>query len=290
MLLLSDRVSASPEALSASPLLSFGRRPTFSQPEKVSVNRLPRLSHSITMAPCKSIAEKKAQHAPNVKKSNDRVIKRPARGFHRFRDGMLNMAPKSGGEKELVKSNQESCLLRLPTEIRSRIWIYAIGGRTIRQSFGVVRDRVFVPEPSERTNTFALMRACRQIYAKTDILPMTTNVFQLTNCSTLWIAAKSFRKYQLRQIIGVRVEVNDLRFQRCYAVYLKQLFEVNKLSIFPNLRSVHFCVYGSKARVYTSLSDCSAFLHEHFGDQMRAAGYDMVVEKMDIDIRNHARW
>ncbi|KAH3914439.1 hypothetical protein HBI56_093970 [Parastagonospora nodorum] len=289
MLSLSDRASANPKALSASPLLSFGLRPTFSQPEKVSVNRLPRLSHSITMAPCKSIAEDKAQHADNVKKSNDRVIKRPAWGSHRFRGGMLNITPKRGTEKELVKSDQESCLLRLPTEIQNRIWIYAIGGRTIRQSSGVVQDRVFVPEPSERTNTFALMRACRQIYAETALLPTTTNVFQLTNCSTFWIAPKSFRKYQLRQIIEVRVEVNDLHFQRCYEVYLKQLFEVNKLSIFPNLRSVHFCVHGSKARVYTSLSVCSAFLHEHFGDQMRAAGYDMVVEKMDIDIRNHTR-
>ncbi|EAT87989.2 hypothetical protein SNOG_04229 [Parastagonospora nodorum SN15] len=213
------------------------------------------------MAPCKSIAEDKAQHADNVKKSNDRVIKRPAWGSHRFRGGMLNITPKRGTEKEL----------------------------TIRQSSGVVQDRVFVPEPSERTNTFALMRACRQIYAETALLPTTTNVFQLTNCSTFWIAPKSFRKYQLRQIIEVRVEVNDLHFQRCYEVYLKQLFEVNKLSIFPNLRSVHFCVHGSKARVYTSLSVCSAFLHEHFGDQMRAAGYDMVVEKMDIDIRNHTR-
>jgi len=29
-----------------------------------------------------------------------RVVKRPARGFHRFRNGILNVTPK-GGEKEL---------------------------------------------------------------------------------------------------------------------------------------------------------------------------------------------
>jgi hypothetical protein len=52
------------------------------------------------MAPCKPTADKKPRALPTVKKSNDRVIKRPARGFHRFRDGTLNMTPK-GGEKEL---------------------------------------------------------------------------------------------------------------------------------------------------------------------------------------------
>jgi hypothetical protein len=52
------------------------------------------------MAPRKAVAEKKTRDASTIKKSGDRVIKRPARGFHRFRDGMLNVSPK-GSEKEL---------------------------------------------------------------------------------------------------------------------------------------------------------------------------------------------
>jgi hypothetical protein len=45
---------------------------------------------------------KKATPAPKevAKKDDDRVVKRPARGFHRFRSGILNVTPK-GGEKEL---------------------------------------------------------------------------------------------------------------------------------------------------------------------------------------------
>jgi hypothetical protein len=34
------------------------------------------------------------------KTSNGAVVKRPARGFHRFRNGILNVTPK-GGEMEL---------------------------------------------------------------------------------------------------------------------------------------------------------------------------------------------
>jgi hypothetical protein len=37
---------------------------------------------------------------PTTKNSEDRVVKRPARGFHRFRNGILNVTPK-GDEKEL---------------------------------------------------------------------------------------------------------------------------------------------------------------------------------------------
>ena len=128
---------------------------------------------------------------------------------------------------------------------------------------------------------------CRQIYAETALHPITTNVFQVSDCSELRKATKAFRKYQLAQITGVRVEVDDLNFQSRYNLFLKLQFEVDKLSVFPNLRSVHFCVYGSKYRDYTSQSHCFAILHEKFGDEMRAAGYAMVVEKMDIDIYNH---
>ncbi|CAN9321678.1 unnamed protein product [Alternaria sp. RS040] len=55
------------------------------------------------MAPRKTTAGDKipkAKKASTVKKSEDKVIKRPARGYHKFRNGLLNVAPK-GDEKEL---------------------------------------------------------------------------------------------------------------------------------------------------------------------------------------------
>jgi hypothetical protein len=50
------------------------------------------------MAPRKTAAA--ARKAPAVKNSEDKVVKRPARGFHKFRNGMLNVTPK-GAEKQL---------------------------------------------------------------------------------------------------------------------------------------------------------------------------------------------
>jgi hypothetical protein len=51
------------------------------------------------MAPVKKDKVAAIRKKASVKKSEDRV-KRPARGFHRFRSGILNVTPK-GGEKEL---------------------------------------------------------------------------------------------------------------------------------------------------------------------------------------------
>lgn len=54
-----------------------------------------------TMAPTNKKATPTPKKTKNVKKSsNDRIVKRPARGFHRFQNGMLNVKPK-GAEKEL---------------------------------------------------------------------------------------------------------------------------------------------------------------------------------------------
>jgi hypothetical protein len=50
------------------------------------------------MAPIKRKTTVPKKHA--IKRGEARVVKRPARGFHRFRSGILNVTPK-GNEKEL---------------------------------------------------------------------------------------------------------------------------------------------------------------------------------------------
>ncbi|KAI4916532.1 hypothetical protein J4E85_010187 [Alternaria conjuncta] len=47
------------------------------------------------MAPRKTAAGDKAPKAPVTKKSANKVIKRPARGYHKFRNGLLNVTPKA---------------------------------------------------------------------------------------------------------------------------------------------------------------------------------------------------
>ena len=62
-----------------------------------------KLKSSVAMALRKTTAGDKipkAKKASTIKKSEDKVIKRPARGYHKFRNDLLNVAPK-GDEKEL---------------------------------------------------------------------------------------------------------------------------------------------------------------------------------------------
>jgi len=56
------------------------------------------------MAPVKKNKAPAKANNTTVKQGKDRVVKRPARGFHRFRSGILNVTPK-GGEKELQVSS-----------------------------------------------------------------------------------------------------------------------------------------------------------------------------------------
>ena len=70
-----------------------------------SENTLPHQSIAAhtTMAPRKLAVDDEASNkkiASAVKKNNDKVVKRPVRGYHKFRNGLLNVMPK-GGEKEM---------------------------------------------------------------------------------------------------------------------------------------------------------------------------------------------
>ncbi|KAJ4343307.1 hypothetical protein N0V87_000529 [Didymella glomerata] len=77
------------------------------------------------MAPRKPAATAKLPKKHKASESN-KVTKRPARGYHKYKNGLLNVTPK-GGERELVESNSKSPLLSLPAEIRNRIWEYTLG-------------------------------------------------------------------------------------------------------------------------------------------------------------------
>ncbi|KAF7446426.1 hypothetical protein Ptr902_09458 [Pyrenophora tritici-repentis] len=112
--------------------------------------------------------------AANKAGSKDKVVKRPARGYHKFKNGLFNVTPKRS-EKELVKVNQQSPLLRLPPEIRNRIWEFALGGMVYRvKNPDSDRHRKLAPSPKQPAG-ISLLRVCRQIYAEAAMLPSLLN-------------------------------------------------------------------------------------------------------------------
>ncbi|KAF2622693.1 hypothetical protein BU25DRAFT_204315 [Macroventuria anomochaeta] len=62
----------------------------------------------------------------SITKDSNKVVKRPARCYHKYKNRLLNATPKRK-EIDLIKSNQTLPLLRLPLEICNRIWQYTLG-------------------------------------------------------------------------------------------------------------------------------------------------------------------
>ncbi|KAI4916534.1 hypothetical protein J4E85_010189 [Alternaria conjuncta] len=100
--------------------------------------------------------------------------RRGKRGYHKSKDGLLNVKS-IGSEIAIVQRNaEESPLLRLPAEIRAMIWKLAIGNPIIRPAWGGPIKPLKYRSPFEERasefpaprHRFALLRVCRQIYSE----------------------------------------------------------------------------------------------------------------------------
>jgi hypothetical protein len=110
-----------------------------------------------------------------------------------------------------AKSNQGSPLLRLPPEIRNKIWEYTLG----HNIFKPVRVRVsiqkfkskWISRPDEPQIGLALLATCRQIYSEAAFMPFNLNTFAadtFSRESNFVKAFKAFKVHQRRQITSIR--------------------------------------------------------------------------------------
>ncbi|KAH9873836.1 hypothetical protein IAQ61_004463 [Plenodomus lingam] len=170
----------------------------------------------------------------------NKVIKRPARGYHKFRNGILNVKPK-GGEKAITKTNQSSPLLRLPAEIRNKIWALSLGGQVMRLLGSVPNGsrRVIALSSTERSGV-ALLRVCRQIYAEAAGMPLSLNTFSYYQHPAVSLF-KYFKPHQRKQITSVRADLDGITFETSGGLDLdwtRRLFE-----FLPALKTYRLCVF-----------------------------------------------
>ncbi|KAF1360511.1 hypothetical protein EJ07DRAFT_177226 [Lizonia empirigonia] len=167
------------------------------------------------MAPRKASTPAKPAKKSNTKDSN-KVAKRPARGYHKYKNGQLNVTPK-GSEIDLVKENQNSPLLCLPPEIRNRIWDYTLGHNTFRARPGCYRSRR-IPRltlaPDEPGINVAILRSCRQIYSETALMPVQLNTLAFSVIGDIVSVARRLKLHQRKQITTIRFEVSDFNWER----------------------------------------------------------------------------
>lgn len=109
-----------------------------------------------------------------------------------------------------VQGNQQAPLLRLPPEIRDRIWRYALGGKTF-VGVGLWESTYrFGPSKADPENGAALLRTCRQIYSETALhLPRLGN-FVYATFSALKRSARKLKRYQHNQVIQLCLSCPDV--------------------------------------------------------------------------------
>ncbi|KAJ4372398.1 hypothetical protein N0V83_004172 [Neocucurbitaria cava] len=210
------------------------------------------------MAPRTRAFDKTADEAKDVstfKTSVDKVVKRPRRGYHKFRNGLLNVTPK-GDEKELTESNRLSPLLRLPAEIRNEIWKYALGGKVYRGVFDDSKapsTKLSLPR-TEPANTAALLRTCRQIYAETALMLCSLNKFSFDFTADVCVGVRKLKSIQRRQIMSVQLELlcpagDPARLCKMLGarhMYMPSKSFVNRL---PCLKKICVSVFGAEVGV-----------------------------------------
>ncbi|KAL6704740.1 hypothetical protein ACN47E_007661 [Coniothyrium glycines] len=200
-----------------------------------------------------------AERARRAKKRNtkrdtvQKVIKRPARGYHKFRNGLLNVTPK-GGEKELVKANRSSPLLRLPAEIRNKIWNYTLDDIFYRIAWTSHGDEPMAHRSvADGPHGLSLLRACRQIYAEAAAIPFTSITFAFDDVTAMKAYLKTLGLTHRKRIAKLQVdsvvtlpsmplEMEPIYLSRVLRLFLQQL---------PALKHFQMVTYPCNEKVAT---------------------------------------
>ncbi|OCL10800.1 hypothetical protein AOQ84DRAFT_336894 [Glonium stellatum] len=112
------------------------------------------------------------------------------------------------------RNAQESPLLKLPGELRNKIWNYVLGDRTLHIEHTAANDLTAEGErPRDLTNrglSLCCLRVCRQIYTEARHLPYSSNTFAFRNTSTYQFFTPSLLPKQRRLITKLNLLVTDV--------------------------------------------------------------------------------
>ncbi|KAF1840524.1 uncharacterized protein K460DRAFT_411107 [Cucurbitaria berberidis CBS 394.84] len=239
------------------------------------------------MAPHRPVADERARRAKKVAttstttKRADKVVKRPARGYHKFRNGMLNVTPK-GGEKELVKNNQMSPLLSLPPEIRNNIWKQVLGGKVFRAGhIGAHGRSKLSVSPTEPANTMALLQTCRQIYAEAAQMPLLLSIFSFSRMRHVsYYLKKTLKPHQRKLITSIQFEVETTKERDLQ--YASELGLYRSLpSLLPNLEKICVCVFAAATSDDDVVQETERLVRQYFAHSIQGTSAEWNVEQTE---------
>lgn len=136
-----------------------------------------------------------------------------------------------------VNKNQQSPLLRLPPEIRNKIWTIALGDMIfIPNRDWFARPYLWVAANPPRNHRLALLRTCRQVFCETALIPYKINTFIVPR----YIKLRSFLR---RMKTAHRRAVSTLQVEHSMS-YGNPLTHVPLLSLLTGLERLKVVVTG----------------------------------------------
>ncbi|KAH6638235.1 hypothetical protein C7974DRAFT_451532 [Boeremia exigua] len=229
---------------------------------------------------------KPATPAKVAKKSlaspNNRIVKRPARGYHKYKNGLLNVTPK-GGEMNIVKNNQDTPLLRLPPEIRNRIWEHTLGRSSFRAQVskqGRKNVATMVSLSDEPGVGVALLRSCRQIYSEAAMMPICLNTFVIRDYWRNMKAFRLFSAHQFKRITMIRLELQ-------FPIFYLDALEIQPL--FPAMNDIEIVIHSANSVTNSvtnsvSFEDAAAAIRVYYQPFMESGAITMTIKRLDQSI------
>jgi hypothetical protein len=141
--------------------------------------------------------------------------------------------------------------LRLPPELRHRIWELVLGGQTLLWLRADDKDNIhgverMVPRASDRALGLDLLRTCRQIYSETALLPYKLNTFSFNSYMDVNPHLATLARFQCRQITDIQLHVPTqaglLWTTHRFASYVTR-FQKRQLKLLPALKRLQILVF-----------------------------------------------
>lgn len=107
-----------------------------------------------------------------------------------------------------IENQRTSPLLRLPAELRNKIYEYALSG-DVRVCFPGTCDecwqKIHEPPPRHFGGCISLLQTCRQAYTEAKLLPFTLDTFSDSTSDLIHYLGYKFEEWQLNAVTSVKV-------------------------------------------------------------------------------------
>ena len=134
------------------------------------------------------------------------------------------------------RNAQSSFLLRLPAELRTEIYTYALSGNTF-----LLKER-FARSPSQHQPTepksLALLSTCCQVYNEARLLPFKLNTLHFPCVYELLTIPHRFTPFQVCEIRRIHVTFDMLDFEGFLQAVQMEYADVQFCDLLPGVRNV----------------------------------------------------